>query len=80
MSITGMNHAVLYVRDSARHRAFYEEVLDFVTVIETPGQFAFMRAPRSNNHHDIAFFTIGAGAGPSAAGSETVGVGSRDAR
>ena len=53
MSITGMNHAVLYVRDSARHRAFYEEVLDFVTVIETPGQFAFMRAPRSINHHDI---------------------------
>ena len=74
MSITGMNHAVLYVRDSTRHRAFYEEVLDFVTVIETPGQFAFMRAPRSNNHHDIAFFTIGAGAGPSAAGSETVGM------
>ena len=74
MSITGMNHAVLYVRDSARHRAFYEEVLGFVTVIETPGQFAFMRAPRSNNHHDIAFFSIGAGAGPSAAGSETVGM------
>ncbi len=29
MSITGMNHAVLYVRDSTRHRQFYEDVLGF---------------------------------------------------
>lgn len=74
MSITGMNHAVLYVRDSTRHREFYEDVLDFITVIDEPGRFAFMRAPRSDNHHDIAFFTIGDGAGPSAAGRETVGM------
>lgn len=74
MSITGMNHAVLYVRDSARHRKFYEDVLGFIPVIEEAGQFAFMRAPRSENHHDIAFFTIGSGAGPSAAGRETVGM------
>lgn len=69
-----MNHAVLYVRDSTRHRKFYEDVLDFVTVIDQPGQFAFMRAPRSANHHDIAFFTVGEGVGPSAAGRETVGL------
>lgn len=74
MSITGMNHAVLYVRDSTRHRQFYEDVLDFTTVIDEPGQFAFMRAPRSDNHHDIAFFTIGADAGPSGAGRESVGM------
>ena len=74
MSITGMNHAVLYVRDSTRHRKFYEDVLDFVTVIDQPGQFAFMRAPRSANHHDIAFFTVGESVGPSAAGQETVGM------
>ena len=69
-----MNHAVLYVRDSTRHRKFYEDILDFVTVIDEPGQFAFMRAPRSANHHDIAFFTVGEGVGPSAAGQETVGM------
>lgn len=74
MSIKGMNHAVLYVRDSNRHREFYEDVLGFTTVIDTPGQFAFMRAPASDNHHDIAFFTIGAGAGPSEAGRSTVGM------
>jgi catechol-2,3-dioxygenase len=33
-----------------------------------------MRAPSSPNHHDIAFFTIGATAGPSGAGRETVGL------
>jgi catechol-2,3-dioxygenase len=74
MSITGMNHAVLYVRNSTRHRTFYEDVLDFVTVIDEPGQFAFMRAPKSANHHDIAFFSIGQGAGPSTAGRTNVGM------
>lgn len=74
MSITGMNHAVLYVRDSSIHRKFYEDVLGFTSVAEAVGQYVFMRAPKSKNHHDIAFFTIGSGAGPSAAGRETVGM------
>jgi catechol-2,3-dioxygenase len=74
MSISGMNHAVLYVRDSRVHRQFYEEVLGFSTVTEAPGQYAFMRAPKSANHHDIAFFTIGTEAGPSQAGRSTVGM------
>jgi catechol-2,3-dioxygenase len=73
--ITRMNHAVLYVRDARAQQAFYRDVLGFSTVIEHPGgQFVFMRAPASDNHHDIAFFTIGAGAGPSAAGRSTVGM------
>ncbi|MGH1489567.1 MAG: VOC family protein [Acidimicrobiales bacterium] len=74
MSIKGMNHAVLYVRSSDRHREFYEDVLDFKTIMSEEGKYAFMRAPSSDNHHDIAFFTIGDGAGPSAAGKETVGM------
>lgn len=74
MSITGMNHAVLYVRDAQRHKQFYEEVLGFITVIDGPGPFVFMRAPASENHHDIAFFTIGAQAGPSEAGQRSVGM------
>jgi len=75
MPITRLNHAVLYVRDARRHQQFYEEVLGFRTIIDHPGgAFVFMRAPASDNHHDIAFFTIGAGAGPSAAGRQTVGM------
>ncbi len=75
MPIRGMNHAVLYVRDARVHQRFYREVLDFETMIEEPsGQFVFMRGPESPNHHDIAFFTIGSGAGPSAAGRSTVGL------
>jgi len=75
MGIHRMNHAVLYVRDARRHRQFYADVLDFTTVIEDDdGAFVFMRAPDSRNHHDIAFFTIGAGAGASQAGQRTVGM------
>jgi catechol-2,3-dioxygenase len=75
VGITGMNHAVLYVRDARATAAFYRDVLDFVTVIDDPeGRFMFLRAPSSRNHHDIAFFTIGAGAGASSAGRETVGM------
>jgi len=69
-----MNHAVLYVRDSRRHQQFYSEVLGFRTIIDNPGRFVFMRAPASENHHDIAFFSIGSGAGPSQAGWQTVGM------
>jgi catechol-2,3-dioxygenase len=73
--IIGMNHAVLYVREARRQQRFYEDVLDFRTVIEGPdGAFVFMRAPASSNHHDIAFFTVGEQAAPSAAGRGTVGL------
>jgi catechol-2,3-dioxygenase len=75
MAITGMNHAVLYVRDARRNAAFYRDVLGFTTVIEDPdGKFAFLRAPASDNHHDIAFFSIGEQAGASTAGRGTVGL------
>jgi len=73
--ITGMNHAVLYVRDARRQQRFYTDVLDFETVVEDPGgAFVFMRAPGSVNHHDLACFTIGATAGDSTAGSQQVGL------
>ena len=75
MPITRMNHAVLYVRDARSTQRFYTEVLGFTTVIEHPqGAFVFMRAPASDNHHDVAFFTIGDQAGPSEAGVRTVGM------
>jgi catechol-2,3-dioxygenase len=75
MGISRMNHAVLYVRDARRQQRFYADVLGFATVVEDPdGGFVFMRGPDSPNHHDIAFFTIGADAQPSDAGSRTVGM------
>lgn len=75
MGITGMNHAVLYVRDARRTAAFYKSVLDFRVVIEDDaGRFMFLRAPESPNHHDIAFFTIGEGAASSTAGRQSVGM------
>ncbi len=73
MGIRQLNHAVLYVRDAVRSASFYEDVLGFTTVLSFPGG-AFLRAPESTNDHDIAFFSIGEGAGPSAAGRSTVGL------
>jgi catechol-2,3-dioxygenase len=75
MPISRMNHAVLYVRDAETSVRFYEKVLGFTRVIEDPAnRFAFLRAPGSSNHHDIAFFTVGESAGSSAAGRSTVGM------
>ncbi len=73
MGIVRLNHAVLYVRDAERSAAFYQEVLGFRTVASFSGG-VFLQAPDSTNDHDIAFFTIGSDAGPSAAGRSTVGL------
>jgi catechol-2,3-dioxygenase len=73
--ITGMNHAVLYVRDARRQQRFYTEVLGFETVVADPGgAYVFLRAPGSANHHDLACFSIGEQAGPSTAGRAQVGL------
>ncbi len=70
-----MNHAVLYVRDARRSQQFYSEVLGFATVIDHPAaSYVFMRAPKSVNHHDIAFFSIGSDKVASQAGKTTVGM------
>jgi catechol-2,3-dioxygenase len=65
MPIAGMNHAVLYVRNAGRTARWYQEVLGFTPVtLDEHDRFAFLRAPASENHHDIAFFTVGDHAGP----------------
>jgi catechol-2,3-dioxygenase len=64
MQIQRLNHAVLYVRDARHSAAFYEEVLGFEPVIVDPGgAYVFMRASGSDNHHDLAFFSVGPDAG-----------------
>jgi catechol-2,3-dioxygenase len=65
---------VLYVRDVARTREFYESVLGFRTLIWMEGKAAFFQAPGSTNDHDLGTFQIGSGAGPSEAGRATVGL------
>ena len=36
MAITGMNHAVLYVRDARRQQRFYTDVLGFRSIVDDP--------------------------------------------
>jgi catechol-2,3-dioxygenase len=73
LAIKRMNHAVLYVRDAERTFAFYRDLLGFRVVGEMPGA-KFLQAPDSTNDHDLALFSIGAGAGDSTAGRGTVGL------
>ena len=74
MPIQRLNHAVLYVRELERTKAFYTEVLDFQVVHEIPGMGLFFQAPGSTNDHDLGTFAIGDRAGPSQAGTTTVGL------
>ncbi len=68
MTIKRLNHAVLYVRDARTSGAFYQDVLGFTTVAELPkGMGVFLRAPGSDNHHDLGLFSIGADAAAPAA-------------
>ena len=60
-----LNHAVLFVADLERSLAFYQAAFDMVVVAREPrASAAFLRLPRSGNHHDLGLFGIGSGAGP----------------
>jgi catechol 2,3-dioxygenase-like lactoylglutathione lyase family enzyme len=77
MPIFRLNHAVLYVRNLAESVHFYTEVLGFRRIDMTPDGFAgaaFLQAPGSTNDHDLGLFELGEAAGPSGAGSSTVGL------
>jgi len=52
-----LNHAVLFVSDLERARSFYTDVLGF-TIAASEERFnaAFLRAPGSENHHDLGLF------------------------
>lgn len=56
-----LNHAVLFTSDLEQTRAFYTEVLGFVVVAnEERFNAAFLRAPGSDNHHDLGLFQTSA--------------------
>ena len=74
MAITGLNHAVLYVRDAEHSARFYADVLGFRRLpAEFPGA-VFMQAPGSTNDHDLGLFSVGSAAESSQAGRRTVGL------
>ena len=73
MPIRGLNHAVLFVRDAQRSAAFYRDVLGFREIVSMPNA-VFMRAPDSDNDHDLGLFGIGDAAVASPAGRSSVGL------
>jgi catechol-2,3-dioxygenase len=61
MSVRRLNHAVLYVSGLEREVAFYTSMLGFEVRTEIPGRAAFLRAPDSENDHDLGLFEVGPG-------------------
>jgi catechol-2,3-dioxygenase len=54
-----LNHAVLFVADVDRAARFYVDVFGMEIVFQEPGlNGAFLRLPRSGNHHDLGLFGI----------------------
>jgi catechol-2,3-dioxygenase len=55
-----LNHAVLFVADLERSVAFYEQAFGMTVVAREPrATAAFLRLPRSGNHHDLGLFGVG---------------------
>ncbi len=64
-----LNHAVLFVSDLARSVQFWTDAFGMQVVVREPrANAAFLRLPRSGNHHDLGLFGLGAGAAPKHAG------------
>ena len=56
-----LNHAVLFVSDLERSLEFYRRAFGMVVVAREPrANAAFLRLPRSGNHHDLGLFGVGA--------------------
>jgi catechol-2,3-dioxygenase len=60
-----LNHAVLFVADLDRAVGFYTRTLGMEVAAREPrANAAFLRLPRSGNHHDLGLFGVGAAGGP----------------
>jgi len=60
-----LNHAVLFVADLDRAETFYTGVFGMVVAAREPrANAAFLRLPRSGNHHDLGLFGVGPAAPP----------------
>ena len=55
-----LNHAVLFVADLERSVDFYSRAFGMVVMAREPrAEAAFLRLPRSGNHHDLGLFGVG---------------------
>ena len=60
-----LNHAVLFVADLERAETFYTTVFGMEVAAREPrANAAFLRLPRSGNHHDLGLFGVGPAAAP----------------
>jgi catechol-2,3-dioxygenase len=60
-----LNHAVLFVADLERAEEFYTRVFGMEVAAREPrANAAFLRLPRSGNHHDLGLFGVGPTAPP----------------
>ncbi|MGB8649264.1 MAG: VOC family protein [Mycobacteriales bacterium] len=65
-----LNHAVLFVADLERSVRFYTDSFGMVVVAREPrAGAAFLRLPRSGNHHDLGLFGVGTAGGPKRRGA-----------
>lgn len=65
-----LNHAVLFVDDLDRAERFYSDVFGMTVAAREPrANAAFLRLPRSGNHHDLGLFGVGPGAAPKQRGA-----------
>jgi catechol-2,3-dioxygenase len=65
-----LNHAVLFVADLDRAVRFYTDTFEMEVVATEPrATAAFLRLPRSGNHHDLGLFGVGAAGGPKRRGA-----------
>lgn len=65
-----LNHAVLFVGDLDRSVRFYTDVFGMEIVAREPrANAAFLRLPRSGNHHDLGLFGVGTAGGPKRRGA-----------
>ncbi len=64
-----LNHAVLFVADLERAERFYTTVFGMEVAAREPrADAAFLRLPRSGNHHDLGLFAVGPAAPPKVPG------------
>jgi catechol-2,3-dioxygenase len=55
-----LNHAVLFVADLERSISFYSDAFGMTVMAREPrANAAFLRLPRSGNHHDLGLFGVG---------------------
>jgi catechol-2,3-dioxygenase len=65
-----LNHAVLFVADLERSVRFYTDVFGMDVIAREPrAGAAFLRLPRSGNHHDLGLFGVGSAGGPKRRGA-----------